>query len=68
MRRAAPFYLAPGDASQQRQTFPVDALREQLESGRRSFSAFECAAQERTYLRFYGLLAQRFCNIAEIYQ
>jgi len=21
----------------------------------------ECCAQERTYLRFYGLLAQRFC-------
>ena len=22
---------------------------------------FECCTQERTYLRFYGLLAQRFC-------
>ena len=22
---------------------------------------FECCTQERTYVRFYGLLAQRFC-------
>ena len=24
---------------------------------------FECCSQERTYLRFYGLLAQRFCML-----
>lgn len=24
---------------------------------------FECCTQERTYLRFYGLLAQRFCQL-----
>eukprot|EP01016_Furgasonia_blochmanni_P014684 TRINITY_DN1777_c0_g1_i11.p2 TRINITY_DN1777_c0_g1~~TRINITY_DN1777_c0_g1_i11.p2 ORF type:complete len:334 (-),score=95.56 TRINITY_DN1777_c0_g1_i11:1457-2458(-) len=28
----------------------------------------ECCMQERTYLRFYGLLAQRFCVINEIYK
>lgn len=28
----------------------------------------ECASQERTYMRFYGLLAERFCNIDKIYQ
>lgn len=28
---------------------------------------FECCMQERTYLRFYGLLAQRFCLLNEAY-
>ena len=28
----------------------------------------ECCMQERTYLRFYGLLAQRFCVLDERYQ
>jgi pre-mRNA-splicing factor CWC22 len=28
----------------------------------------ECCIQERTYLRFYGLLAERFCVISEIYR
>jgi pre-mRNA-splicing factor CWC22 len=28
---------------------------------------FECCIQERTYLRFYGLLAQRFCLLNELY-
>jgi pre-mRNA-splicing factor CWC22 len=28
----------------------------------------ECCAQERTYLRFYGLLAERFCLIDRAYQ
>lgn len=28
----------------------------------------ECCAQERTYMRFYGLLAQRFCQVDRIYQ
>ena len=28
---------------------------------------FECCMQERTYLRFYGLLAQRLCLLNEVY-
>jgi len=28
----------------------------------------ECCAQERTYLRFYGLLAERFCSINPVFQ
>lgn len=28
----------------------------------------ECCAQERTYMRFYGLLAQRFCMLNPIFQ
>ncbi|KAF9596011.1 hypothetical protein IFM89_006938 [Coptis chinensis] len=28
----------------------------------------ECCSQERTYLRYYGLLGQRFCNINKIHQ
>ncbi|XP_010241614.1 PREDICTED: pre-mRNA-splicing factor CWC22 homolog [Nelumbo nucifera] len=28
----------------------------------------ECCSQERTYLRYYGLLGQRFCMINKIYQ
>ncbi|XP_074340870.1 uncharacterized protein LOC141678447 [Apium graveolens] len=28
----------------------------------------ECCSQERTYLRYYGLLAQRFCLINKVYQ
>lgn len=28
----------------------------------------ECCAQERTYLRFYGLLAERFCRLNSIYE
>lgn len=27
----------------------------------------ECGMQERTYTRFYSLLAQRFCLINEVY-
>ena len=28
----------------------------------------ECCSQERTYLRYYGLLGQRFCEISRVYQ
>lgn len=28
----------------------------------------DCCAQQRTYMKFYGLLAQRFCMINRIYQ
>jgi len=28
----------------------------------------ECCSQERTYMRFYGLLAQRFCLLDKVYQ
>jgi pre-mRNA-splicing factor CWC22 len=28
----------------------------------------ECCIQERTYIRFYGLLAQRFCMLQRRYQ
>jgi pre-mRNA-splicing factor CWC22 len=28
----------------------------------------ECCSQERTFLRYYGLLGQRFCNISRTYQ
>lgn len=28
----------------------------------------ECCMQEPTFSRFYGLLAQRLCQVAEIYQ
>jgi len=28
----------------------------------------ECCSQERTYMRFYGLLAQRFCMLDKVYQ
>ncbi|KAH9531682.1 hypothetical protein CY35_19G049300 [Sphagnum magellanicum] len=28
----------------------------------------ECCSQERTYLRYYGLLGQRFCMVNRIYQ
>jgi pre-mRNA-splicing factor CWC22 len=28
----------------------------------------ECSIQERTYLRFYGLLAERFCMIKDVYK
>jgi pre-mRNA-splicing factor CWC22 len=27
----------------------------------------ECCSQERTYLRFYGLLARRFCSLSPVY-
>ncbi|EME30286.1 Pre-mRNA-splicing factor CWC22 [Galdieria sulphuraria] len=27
----------------------------------------ECCSQERTYLRFYGLLARRFCSLSQVY-
>jgi pre-mRNA-splicing factor CWC22 len=26
----------------------------------------ECCSQERTYLRFYGLLAERFCKLKPV--
>ena len=29
---------------------------------------FECCSQERTYLRFYGLLSQRLCNLNRVYE
>ena len=29
---------------------------------------FKCCSQERTYLRNYGLLGQRFCMINKVYQ
>jgi pre-mRNA-splicing factor CWC22 len=28
----------------------------------------ECCSQERTYMRYYGLLGQRFCLISSVYQ
>ena len=28
----------------------------------------DCCSQERSYLKFYGLLAERFCNINQIYK
>ena len=28
----------------------------------------ECCSQERTYLRYYGLLASRFCFLNQAYQ
>ena len=28
----------------------------------------ECCAQEKTYRRFYGLLAQRFCELKQVYR
>ena len=28
----------------------------------------ECCAQSRTYLRFFGLLGQRFCMLKRVYQ
>lgn len=28
----------------------------------------QCCSQERTYLKFYGLIAQRFCNVNREYQ
>lgn len=28
----------------------------------------ECCAQERSYMKFFGLLAQRFCEINKEYQ
>lgn len=28
----------------------------------------ECCSQERTYMRYYGLLGQRFCNVNRTYQ
>ena len=28
----------------------------------------ECCMQERTFSRFYGLVAQRLCQVAEVYQ
>ena len=28
----------------------------------------ECCSQERTFIRYYGLLAQRFCMISHVYQ
>eukprot|EP00271_Cylindrocystis_brebissonii_P023040 TRINITY_DN9221_c0_g1_i2.p1 TRINITY_DN9221_c0_g1~~TRINITY_DN9221_c0_g1_i2.p1 ORF type:complete len:726 (+),score=168.69 TRINITY_DN9221_c0_g1_i2:311-2488(+) len=28
----------------------------------------ECCSQERTYLRYYGLLGERFCHINKVYQ
>lgn len=32
-----------------------------------SFFILDCCAEQRTYEKFYGLLAQRFCQINKIY-
>ncbi len=28
----------------------------------------DCCSQERSYLKFYGLLAERFCSINQVYR
>lgn len=28
----------------------------------------ECCSQEKTFMRYYGLLGQRFCMISSLYQ
>jgi len=28
----------------------------------------DCCMNEKTYMRFYGLLAERFCNLSDIYR
>ncbi|KAH6557355.1 hypothetical protein KP509_1Z119600 [Ceratopteris richardii] len=46
-------------------------LKIKLEPGQEmelNIMLLECCSQERTYLRYYGLLGQRFCMINNIYQ
>ncbi|XP_057782156.1 uncharacterized protein LOC131000320 [Salvia miltiorrhiza] len=46
-------------------------LKIKLESGQEMelcIMLLECCSQERTYLRYYGLLGQRFCMINRIHQ
>ncbi|XP_059628862.1 uncharacterized protein LOC132271492 [Cornus florida] len=46
-------------------------LKIKLESGQEmelNIMLLECCSQERTYLRYYGLLGQRFCTINKVYQ
>ncbi|KAG0471242.1 hypothetical protein HPP92_015788 [Vanilla planifolia] len=46
-------------------------LKIKLESGQEMelcIMLLECCSQERTYLRYYGLLGQRFCMINKVYQ
>ncbi|MCO5563136.1 hypothetical protein L7F22_016772 [Adiantum nelumboides] len=46
-------------------------LKIKLEPGQEmelNIMLLECCSQERTYLRYYGLLGQRFCMINSIYQ
>ncbi|KAK7851169.1 pre-mrna-splicing factor cwc22 like protein, partial [Quercus suber] len=46
-------------------------LKIKLEPGQEmelNIMLLECCSQERTYLRYYGLLGQRFCMINKVYQ
>ncbi|KAK9095863.1 hypothetical protein Sjap_021360 [Stephania japonica] len=46
-------------------------LKIKLESGQEMelcIMLLECCSQERTYLRYYGLLGQRFCMINKVHQ
>lgn len=46
-------------------------LKIKLESGQEMelcIMLLECCSQERTYLRYYGLLGQRFCMLNKVYQ
>ncbi|KAL0460987.1 UNVERIFIED_CONTAM: Pre-splicing factor CWC22 [Sesamum latifolium] len=46
-------------------------LKIKLEAGQEMelcIMLLECCSQERTYLRYYGLLGQRFCMINKVYQ
>lgn len=46
-------------------------LKIKLEPGQEmelNIMLLECCSQERTYLRYYGLLGQRFCMINSVYQ
>ncbi|XP_056688267.1 pre-mRNA-splicing factor CWC22-like [Spinacia oleracea] len=46
-------------------------LKIKLEPGQEmelNIMLLECCSQERTYLRYYGLLGQRFCMLKRVYQ
>lgn len=46
-------------------------LKIKLEPGQEmelNIMLLECCSQERTYLRYYGLLGQRFCMLNKVYQ
>ncbi|XP_056685980.1 pre-mRNA-splicing factor cwc22-like [Spinacia oleracea] len=46
-------------------------LKIKLEPGQEmelNIMLLECCSQERTYLRYYGLLGQRFCMLNRVYQ
>lgn len=46
-------------------------LKIKLEPGQEmelNIMLLECCSQERTYLRYYGLLGQRFCMVNKVYQ